>query len=178
MTLLDCCRQIPPKVEKGESVAGKTAGQLYIIHAVGPGKSAVSRPDVKGISEVTGEFLRTMGDTQETFPSCIDIWVKHHRTVEVVKHMPFEFPLKEGSKPRVSSTISTKKFEDWDPSTIVEWLSTLKLTKNYKDFVLENGISGAAMIAVYKERQWAEAGFQVFGDQLVIKAAMKSILGF
>jgi len=96
---------------------------------------------------------------------------------EVYKYLDDEFP-SEGSKPRPSSTISTKQFDDWDPSAIVEWLNTLKLSTNYKEFILENKLSGAAMTTIYKEKLWKESGFRVLGDQIIITGAMKSIFGF
>ena len=77
-----------------------TLGQLHLIHAVGPGKAAVSRTEKNSLSVVTEEFLKIMKTTNETYPSCLQLWFNNHRTVEVVRHMPFEFPLVSGSKPR------------------------------------------------------------------------------
>jgi len=178
LSLLDCCRQIPPVLEKGSDSIGKTFGQLHIIHAVGPGKSAVTRTASNDLSEVTGEFLKLMKSTNETYPSCLELWCNNHRTVETVKHMPFEFPLIDGSQPRKKGVISTKKFDDWDCSTIVEWLNSLKLSQSYKDHIMENKIDGATIVAIYTDKGWKEAGFSVFGDEIKLKAAIKGLVGY
>jgi len=141
LSFFDCCLEIPPISEKGpKTVEEKTYGQLHIIHAVAPGKSAITRSDSNGLSEVTKEFLSFMEKTSMTFPANISAWTKHHKTVEAVDKMMWQFPLLPGTKaPQVANALPSDPFSKWEPHVVVEWLSTLNLRENYLETVINNG---------------------------------------
>jgi len=178
MGFFDCCRQIPPIVEKGPTVLEKTSGQLHIIHAVGPGKSATSRPDVNGLSEVTKDFLLVMQKSTLTFPASILTWAKYHKTVETVDKMKWQFPLgaKAALPPKEGVALPTTPFPKWEPFEIAEWLSTLSLRENYTASVTGQQIDGSSMQTILEEDAWADFGFSVKTDVLKIKGAIKKLI--
>jgi len=66
---LDCCRQIPA-VQKG-LLENRTKGQLFLIYAVGPGKSAITRNSSDNLSIVTNDFLQVVKKVSDPFPDCL-----------------------------------------------------------------------------------------------------------
>jgi len=177
---LDCCRQIPPKGTKGKLVDEKTEGQLYLIHAVGPGKSATTRSDdVNGLSDVTKDFLALMKKSNLTFPASIATWHKYHKTVEVVDKMKWQFPLLAGTlSPAQTVPLPTTPFESWEPHEIAEWLSGLKLRENYAPVVTSERkqIDGATLKTIFEANEWDSFGFIVDSDILKVKVAMKKLI--
>jgi len=127
---LDCCRSIP---KADLPIPEKIPGQLILIYAVGPGKSAMSRGEKDGLSAVTGQFLHQLRCcSNETFPKGIALWVKHHPTAEIVEKAKFEIGLITNAVLLSDNTKQKKKFENWSPSEVAEWLSKLNLSKDYR----------------------------------------------
>jgi len=172
---LDCCRQVPPENLKG-LVEEKTAGQLFLIHAVGPGKSAVTRPVASSLSEVTKDFLNIMGNATMTFPSCVKTWIKWHQTVEAVDKTKWEFPLLLGSKFVETEFHNDKKFEEWEPHILTEWLSTLKLSEDYSAIILREKVDGAGLVIIRDRDEWKEFGFGSRMDVSKIKTGMEKLV--
>jgi len=173
MCLFDCCRQIPPRDGKGDK--NLTHGQLHILHAVGPAKSATTRTEVNSLSDFTGEFLQRMKKVTEPYPTCLKPWLKYHRTAEVVDKMSFEFSLKLGVPiSDVPSVVLPKRsFDDWGPEDIADWFKTLKLSKDYTSTILATHIDGSFVKLMVEEHLWVDCQITVPSDQMKIKFGFK-----
>jgi len=168
-------RPIPPSETKGNSseVTEKTKGQLCIIHAVGPKKKAVAVAESNKLSLVTGQFLGQMRNTNYTFPACIQRWAKLHETVEFIDKLQFEFPLKIQSE--IPTELNLPPLREWEVSTVVEWMRTLKLSQDYSSKIINGALDGEIFANLYAEGNWEDLGFSVTGDVYKIKLALKKL---
>jgi len=176
MCLFDCCRQIPPKKEKG--IPDDTTGQLHILHAVGPGKSAITRAEVHGLSEFTEEFLQIMNKAKDPYPKCLKSWLKYHKKAEPIDKTQYFFGLKVDS---VSSIVEwekpTKPFDDWNCFEIADWFHTLKLSKDYSQNVIDKGIDGSMILLMMEEDQeWIECEITLHSDKAKIKKGCRQAI--
>lgn len=148
--------------------------QLILIYAVGPGKSAMSRGEKDGLSAVTGQFLHQLRCcSNETFPKGIALWVKHHPTAEIVEKAKFEIGLITNAVLLSDNTKQKKKFENWSPSEVAEWLSKLNLSKDYSAFITHNHITGSSLLAAKELNCWNLVGLTVSGDIVTIIGAIQ-----
>jgi len=181
ISLLDCCRQIPPKETRRVTVMEKTDGQHFIIFAVGPAKSAIYRPDVNGLAEVTKDFLEMMQTTTYSFPSNVLRWAKFHKTVEIVDHTKFAFELVPGvsALPVAAFVKPNIPFEDWDKLTLVEWLARLKLKdyERYKTQILDDDFNGETLKIMMDTNTWLTCNFNLAGrDKIILETAIKNAI--
>jgi len=177
--MLDCCRQIPPITTKTgvQKVVEKTAGQCFILYAAGPGRSAITRIEADGLSEVTKEFLFQMRKASETFPTCINLWAKYHNTVEIISKMCWDFCLKRGTITPVATTLPNKPFDQWSTQSVAEWMSTLNLSSEFNaQKVVDKKIDGSGVLVIRDSDAWLYFGFTVDIDVLKIKEALKKLL--
>jgi len=144
---------------------------------VGPGKSAITRSDVNGLSEVTKDFLNIMRKAEYTFPSCVENWIKFHKTVEVINKMQFDFSFKIGTLLQQKNLVPIKPIEDWDSYTVAEWMSHLRLSAefNAQDIVNQN-LDGAALMVIFDDNSWKQFGFKFETDVIKIKAGIKKFI--
>jgi len=176
--VLDCCREIPEIVKKGnaEQIPEKVAGQFCIVHAVGPSKSAVAvRNNVVGLSEVTGEFLNVMKNARETFPSCIQIWAKKHKTVELVDKCIYEIKFSpQAALPSSLATARPADIGEWTQDDICAWIANLNLSRDYSIFFRRENIDGAAFKTVLSgDLTWKDIGIESVGDIGKIKKMLR-----
>jgi len=169
-------RQIPEKSVKGK-IEEITFGQLHILHAVAPTKSAITRNTADGLSEFTGEFLSVMKKANDTYPHCLKSWLKFHSVAEAVDKMAFEFPiLVDVENTSATYVPPTKPFKKWNPPEIADWLLTLDLSEDKTSAVLQNKIDGSGLILICDDSLWDEFGFRVKMDIAKIKSGIKKLL--
>jgi len=178
VAVLDCCREIPEIVKKGnsEAVPDKVAGQFCIVHAVGPSKSAVAvRNSVVGLSEVTGEFLNVMKNARETFPSCIQTWAKKHKTVELVDKCIYEIRFSPtAALPTSLASSRPADIGEWTLDDVCEWIANINLSRDYSIFFRKQSIDGGAFKTVLSgDLTWKEIGIESVGDIGKIKKVLR-----
>jgi len=167
ISLLDCCRLKPPKIVKGNME--KTVGQLHLLHAVAPGKAALSRPEVNCLSEFTEEFLQIMKYAEDPYPTCLKPWLKYHKKAECLDKMQFEFCLKLDSKLVEPVFVRPKQsFRNWSPEIIADWFKTLKLSKDYTNTILTDRIDGEGVCILIDRQCWLEYEIKAKMDQTKI----------
>jgi len=173
---LDCCREIPDVTKKGDSekIPDKVAGQLCLVHAVAPAKSAVAARN-RELSEVTGEFLQVMKNAKLTFPSCIQAWAKQHKTVELIDKCTYEIKFVANSTLPPSHMISrSSNIEEWSVEEVCSWLSTLHLSHDISITFRNQNIDGTAFKSVLEgDLTWKEIGIELLGDIGKIKKALR-----
>jgi len=173
MSLFDCCRTIPPKDSKGKT--DLTTGQLHILHAVAPGKSALSRPEVNCLSEFTGEFLQRMKRSTESYPACVRPWLKYHKTAEYIDKSKFEFALKICAKPGTIE-IKRKNIDKWSPEDIADWFKSLNLSKDYTNDIISDGVDGAGICLIIDEDLWTQYNILLKMDKTKITSAFRKLV--
>jgi len=175
MSLLDCCREIPAKNVKGNMQ--QTVGQLHLLHAVGPGKAATTRPELDYLSEFTAEFLQKMKQALDPYPTCLKSWLRYHKKAECLDKMQFEFCLKLDTKPVEPVFVMPKQsFQDWAPEDIADWFKTLKLSKDYTHTILTDRIDGEGVCLLIDTQCWSEYGILAKMDQSKIKTGVSKVL--
>jgi len=176
MSILDCCRTKPPKVGKGNT--DRTVGQLHLLHAVGPGKAALTRPEANSLSEFTGEFLQTMKHTLDPYPTCLKSWLRYHKKAECLDKMQFEFCLKLDTKPSLEPVFVKPKtpFQKWLPEDIADWFKTLSLSTDYTNTILTDKIDGEGVCILIDMQCWSEYGILAKMDQTKIKNGVSKVL--
>jgi len=128
---------------------------------VGPAKSAVTRVEMDSLSEFTAEFLHVMEKAGDTYPTCVTSWLKYHKTAEVVAKMPFEFQLKLNTTLKSEIVLPNKEFEEWTPEELVDWLNTLKLSKNYSTTFLNQRIDGSGLTLIRERDLWKKYNISI-----------------
>jgi len=198
--LFDCCRSIAPMQSKGaEAVPEKVVGQLCIIHAVAPSKSAITQQT--GNSEVTKSFLQLLRTSNDTFPSCVSKWAKSHKTVEIVDKCLYEVGLKAppctaaetpekqqteapsatSEKQQVPETKSASKqpsleaAQQWTVADVCSWLKSLSLANDITPVAQEQGIDGSVLQMIIKDEMWKDFGIKAMGDVIKIKKAWQQL---
>jgi len=175
MAIFDCCRLKPAKIVKGN--IERTVGQLHLLHAVGPGKAALTRPEVNCLSEFTEEFLHKMKQAQDPYPTCLKSWLKYHKKAECLDKMQFEFHFKLDTKPIEPVFVKPGlPFQNWAPEDISDWFKTLKLSKDYTNTILTDRIDGIGVCLIIDNDYWSDFGILVKMDQYKIKDGVSKLM--
>jgi len=175
---LDCCRQIlqetpkggPPKIIKG---------QLFLIYAVAPGKSAFTRNHKDSLSEVTNDLLNVLRKAVLPFPDCVQSWANFHPTVEFVEKVQYKFQLSNSLEQQGQHAVfvpPSKNFKDWQSHEICAWFITLSLNEDYSKRIMQYKISGAGLMAIIEAHELLTVGFADVVDNIAIKNAVKKQL--
>jgi len=72
--------------------------------------------------------------------------------------------------------LPTIPFEDWEPHSIAEWASTLRLSEDYSKIIIEKKIDGATLVILHNRDYWAKFGFHVPSDILKIEDGISKIV--
>jgi len=171
---LDCCREIVPEFQKG-SVPNIIKGQLFLIYAVGPGKSAITE-------EITMTNCRKSQMTFSMFCKLLicqslEFWVKIHPTVEFVEKVQYKFNLSNmvNSGNATVFVPPSKNFKFWHPHEICSWFLTLGLNEDYSKRIMHYKITGARLMSIIKENEMTTFGFDNLLDNIILKSVREHI---
>jgi len=174
---LDCCREIVPEFQKG-SVPNITKGHLFLIYAVGPGKYTVTKNHKDKLSEVTNDLLNVLRTSVMPFPDCVESWANFHPTVEFVEKVQYKFNLSNivnsGNAPVFVPP--SKNFKYWQPHEICSWFLTLALNEDYSKRIMHYKITGAGLLALIKENEMINFGFDNLLDNVILKNAVEECI--
>jgi len=125
--------------------------------------SAVHQVEIVQGCSMTATFNKTTTKTHPSTPTTTTT----STTTRAIPAVPVPSPQTDNQLPALVAA--------WQPEHVITWLARLKLSKDYSEIVLGDGVDGTALELIVLEDQWETFGFTAKADILKIKSGLKKL---